>query len=87
MFELAGCQGRDGGVLGSLPVPSSLQAVQPRPGGPRVPAGPLRSRLENLVRGDGAAVPTSPQTSLTGRKSIWMEEAIKEDVSGRFMLL
>lgn len=87
MFVLAGFEGKGRGVLGSLLVPSSLQGVQPRPGRPRAPMAPLCSRVEILVRGDGAPVPTSPQTSLTVRESIWVEEGIKEEASGRFMLV
>lgn len=85
MFVLAGFEGKRRGVIGFLLIPvflsSSFQGVQPRPGGLRAPMAPLCSREENLVFKDAAPVPTSPQTILAVRESIWVEEGIKEELS------
>lgn len=43
---------------------------------------PIHSCVENQVRGDGAPVPTSPQTPLAVGESIWAGEGIKEEISG-----
>lgn len=81
MFVLAVSEGERRGVVAVLLVPvflsSPFQGVQPRPGGRRAPMAP---RVENLAFGDAAPVPTSPQTFLAVRESIWVGEGIKEEI-------
>lgn len=88
MLVPAVSEGERRGGVAVLLVPvflsSSLQGVQPRPGGRRAPMAP---RVENLAVRDAAPVPTSPQTFLPVRESIWVGEGIKEGLSWRFMLV